>query len=90
MEFWEFNLYVKGYKEVYYNEQMNLMTLAYNTGMFSRETKHKPKPLEYYTNQIEKLFHGDRDKHKPVDVKFAKEIEKEIEKLKKGDNENGQ
>lgn len=82
MELWEFNLYCKGYNEVYYNEQMNIMKLAYTTGMFSRESKHKPKPLETYLNKIDKQFHKDRYKDIPVDRNKSKKIEERINKLK--------
>ena len=43
MELWEFNLYLKGYRESIYIKQIDLMTLAYNTGMFSHETKHESR-----------------------------------------------
>ena len=83
MEFWEFNLYVKGYKEVFYNEQMNLMKQSYYTGMFSKDTKNRPKSLEYYLNQIEKQFRKDEYKNKPVDTDLSKSIHKRIQELKK-------
>ena len=57
MTFSDFNLYCKGYKEVLYSRQVDLMALAYNSGMFSHESKHKPKSLEHYINQIDKQFH---------------------------------
>ena len=82
MELWEFNFYCKGYKEVFYNEQMNLMKLAYQTGMFSRESKQKPKSLEYYLNEIDKQFHGSKYKTTPVDTKLSRKIHDKIQKLK--------
>lgn len=82
MELWEFNLYQKGYKEVYFNEQMNIMKLAYNTGAFSRESKKKPKPLETYLNEIDKKFHGNKYKNVPVDKKLSMSIYEKIQKLK--------
>ena len=56
MEYWEFNFYLKGYRERFYNEQVNIMKLAYNTGMLSRESKRKPKSLESYLDKIDKQF----------------------------------
>lgn len=82
MELWEFNLYCKGYQEVFYNEQMNLMKLAYNTGMFSRESKQRPKPLETYLNKIDKHFHKNDYKNVKVDVEKSKNIYEKIQKLK--------
>lgn len=82
MELWEFNLYAKGYREVYFNEQMNLMKLAYQTGMFSRESKHKPKPLEKYLHEIDKKFHGEQYRNVPVDKKLSQNIHSKIQKLK--------
>ena len=82
MELWEFNLYCKGYKEVYFNEQMNIMKLAYNTGAFSRESKRKPKSLESYLNEIDKKFHGNKYKDVPVDTKLSKSIHDKIQKLR--------
>lgn len=82
MELWEFNLYCKGYKEVFFNEQMNLMKLAYNTGAFSRESKKKPKSLETYLNEIDKKFHGNKYKNVPVDKELSRSIYEKIQKLK--------
>ena len=82
MELWEFNFYCKGYRETFYNEQMNLMKLSYQTGMFSRESKQKPKPLEYYLKDIEKQFHGDKYKDVPVDKELSRSIHDKIQKLK--------
>lgn len=82
MELWEFNFYCKGYKEVFFNEQMNLMKLAYTTGMFSRESKNKPKPLESYLDKIDKQFHGNKYKNAPVDKKLSQSIHDKIQRLK--------
>lgn len=91
MEYWEFNFYLKGYKENFYNEQVNLMKLAYNTGMLSRESKHKPKSLEYYLDKIDKQFHGNKYRDVPVDTKKSREIYEEIQKLKEKEMvENGE
>ena len=54
MEYWEFNFYLYGYREKLYLDDVNLMKLAYNTGMLSRESKHKPKSLESYLDKIDK------------------------------------
>ena len=67
---------------MYFNEQMNLMKLAYTTGMFSRESKNKPKPLEKYLNEIDKKFHGNKYKDVPVDRKLSQSIHDKIQKLK--------
>lgn len=83
MELWEFNFYVKGYKDVFFNEQMNIMKLAYNSGMFSRESKSKPKPLGYYLNKIEKSFYKNEYKNVKVDKEKSMEIYRTIERLKK-------
>ena len=82
MELWEFNFYCKGYRETFYNEQMNLMKLSYQTGMFSRESKQKPKSLEYYLNEIDKQFHGGKYRNKPVDKKLSQSIHDKIQELK--------
>ena len=82
MEYWEFILYLKGHREVLYTEQVNLMTLAYNTGMLSRESKHKPKSLEHYLDKIDKKFHGKEYRNAPVDRNKSMEIAKQIEKLR--------
>lgn len=82
MEYWEFMLYIKGYQDVYFNEQMNLMKLAYNSGMFSRETKSKPKSLHYYLSKIERAFNKNNYSDVPVDVEEAKRIHDKIQKLK--------
>ena len=81
MELWEFNLYFKGYKEVYFNEQMNIMKLAYYTGNFAQPSKKKPKPLEKYLNDIDKRFHKTKV-DTPVDRKKSMEIYNTIQKLK--------
>ena len=75
-------MYLKGYRESIYLKQIDLMTLAYNTGMFSHETKHKPKSLESYLKKIDLQFHGNPYRDVPVDVKKAREIEEKINKLK--------
>ena len=91
MEYWEFNFYLKGYKENFYNEQVNLMKLAYNTGMLSRESKHKPKSLEHYLDKIDRQFHGNKYKDIPVDVEKSRKIYEEIERLKEKEMvENGE
>ena len=82
MELWEFNLYCKGYREVFFNEQMNIMKLSYNTGAFSRESKRKPKSLEYYLNEIDKSFHGNKYRNVPVDKELSRNIHEKIQKLK--------
>lgn len=89
MEYWEFNFYLKGYKERFYNEQVNLMKLAYNTGMLSRESKHKPKSLESYLDKIDKQFHGNKYKNVPVDKEKSRKIYNEIQRLK-GSDGNGE
>ena len=88
MEFWEFNLYCKGYKEVYYQDEVNMIKLAYTTGMFSRESKKKPKSLESYIHKIDKEFHKSKYRDVPVDVEKSKEIERKIQRLKEM-RENG-
>lgn len=60
------------------------MTLAYNTGMLSRESKRKPKSLEYFLDKIDKHFHGNKYKNVPVDTKKSREILEQIEKRKGG------
>lgn len=83
MHYWEFMLYLEGYKETFYNEQMNIMKLSYYTGMFSKETKSRPKSLNYYLKQIDKAFNKDKGVEKPVDVKKSWEIYHKIEELKR-------
>ena len=91
MEYWEFNFYLKGYRERFYNEQVNIMKLAYNTGMLSRESKRKPKSLESYLDKIDKQFHGTKYKDVPVDTKKSREIYEKIQKLKEKEMvENGE
>lgn len=58
------------------------MKLAYITGMFSRESKNKPKPLEMYLNKIDKQFHGNKYKDVPVDKNLSMSIHDKIQKLK--------
>lgn len=86
MEYWEFNLYCKGYREVFYNEQMNIMKQSYYTGMFSRESKQKPKPLDKYMNDIDKQFHPNKYRNTKVDVEKAKAIHSKIQQLKEVSN----
>ena len=80
MEYWEFNFYLKGYRERFYNEQVNIMKLAYNTGMLSRESKRKPKSLESYLDKIDKQFHGNKYKNVPVDTKTSRELYEKLQK----------
>lgn len=82
MELWEFNAYIKGYKEVFYKEQMNLMKQAYYTGMFGNSNNKKPKSLEHYLDQVEKNFRKGEYKEKPVDVNLSKSIYEKIQKMK--------
>lgn len=88
MEYWEFNFYLKGYREHFYKQEVDLMKLAYNTGMLSRETKHKPKSLEHYLEKIDKKYHGNPYRNAPVDVKKSREIYEKIQKMK-GSDGNG-
>ena len=91
MEYWEFNFYLKGYRERFYNEQVNIMKLAYNTGMLSRESKRKPKSLESYLDKIDKKYHGNRYRDVPVDKEKSRKIYEEIQKLKEKEMvENGE
>ena len=91
MEYWEFNFYLKGYRERFYNEQVNIMKLAYNTGMLSRESKRKPKSLESYLDKIDKKYHGNRYRDVPVDTEKSRKIYEEIQKLKEKEMvENGE
>ena len=84
-------MYLKGYRESIYLKQVDLMTLAYNTGMLSRESKRKPKSLESYLDKIDKQFHGNKYKNVPVDTKKSREIYEKIQKLKEKEMvENGE
>lgn len=83
MEYWEFNLYLKGYETVLFNKEIDSMTLAYNSGMFSRETKSKPKSLTHYLRKIRKAYNRVGGSEKPVDNKEAQRIHDRIEELKK-------
>ena len=90
MEYWEFNFYLLGCRERYYLNDVNLMKLAYNTGMLSRESKHKPKSLESYLDKIDKKYHGNRYRDVPVDTKKSREIYEKIQKMKEKEMvENG-
>ncbi len=82
MEYWEFNFYMKGYREKLYHDDINIMKLAYNTGMLSRESKKKPKSLEHYLNEIDKAYHKGMYKDVPVDKEKSKSIYKKIQELK--------
>ena len=82
MEYWEFNFYLKGYRERLYHEEVQLMKQSYNTGMLSRESKRKPKSLEYYINQIDREFHKVDYRNTPVDTQKSRKIYEEITKLK--------
>lgn len=91
MEYWEFNFYLYGYREKLYLDDVNLMKLAYNTGMLSRESKHKPKSLESYLDKIDKKYHGNRYRDVPVDKEKSRKIYEEIQKLKEKEMvENGE
>ena len=91
MEYWEFNFYMKGYREKMYHDDINIMKLAYNTGMLSRETKKKPKSLEHYLNEIDKAYHKGMYRDVPVDKEKSKSIYQKIQELKeKGDGGNGE
>lgn len=59
------------------------MKTAYYTGMFSKETKQKPKSLEYYLNEIDKQFHP-QNFDRPVDVELSMSIHDKIQALKGG------
>ena len=84
-------MYLKGYRESIYLKQVDLMTLAYNTGMLSRESKHKPKSLESYLDKIDKKYHGNRYRDVPVDTEKSRKIYEEIQKLKEKEMvENGE
>ena len=88
MEYWEFNFYLLGYKEKYYVDEVNMMKLAYNTGMFSHETKHKPKSLESYVDKIDRAYHKGKYRDVPVDIEKSRNIYDKIEELKKGSDGN--
>ena len=89
MEYWEFNFYLLGCKERYFVNDMNMMRLAYNTGMLSRESKRKPKSLESYLNEIDRQYHGNQYRDAPVDKEKSRKIYEEIQRLK-GDGGNGE
>lgn len=82
MRLWEFNAYLRGYQEVYHNEQINLMKQSYYTGMFSNNDIKKIKSLDYYINKIDQAFN--KTSTKEVNVKKSREIHKTIEMLKRG------
>ena len=82
LEYWELLLYTEGYREKLYNEQCNVIKTAYYTGMFSRESKQKPKSLSYYLDQLDKQFHK-KEVDKPVDVDLSRSIHDKIQQLKR-------
>lgn len=82
MYLWEFNNYMIGYNEKLIRDQEYITTLAYETAAFSN-SKHKPKKLEYY---LHKIRHK-KDTGK-VDIEKSHYIEEQIERLKRGGEQN--
>lgn len=82
MELWEFNNYIKGYKRKIYNDQKNLMTLAWYTGYFANPY-NKKKSLDHYLNKLTNKITMEENKNKPVDTKWSKIIHQRIQEMKK-------
>lgn len=81
MEYWQFNNYLVGYREILKREQQNIVSLAYQMASFNN-SKKKPKPLKYYLDKIANSFNMNRKKE-TVNVDESKRIEKIIQELKK-------
>jgi hypothetical protein len=82
MYLWEFNNYVIGYNQKLVRDQEYIVSVAYQTAAFNN-SKHKPKKLEYYINKIRRSANKKHKDTSPVDVEKSKNIERQIEKLKK-------
>lgn len=85
MELWEFRYYLEGLEDKYYRDDINIMKTGYYSGMFSRETKRKPKSLNSYINDIKREYGKLENKDVPVDVDKSREIHETIEALKRGE-----
>ena len=84
MELWQFNNYVIGYNEKLLRDQEYIITLAYQTAAFNN-SKHKPKPLEFYLNKLRRAVKKGKTNTEKVDVEKSREIERKIRELKGGD-----
>ena len=81
MHFWELQNYIKGYNEIIYRNEEDMVKLAYQTAAFMN-SKKKPKSLEYYIKKIRNSRQKFIYKKDKVDVDKSRSIEKIIQELK--------
>lgn len=84
MELWQFNNYVIGYNEKLLRDQEYIVTVAYQAAAFNN-SKHKPKPLEFYLNKLRHAVKKGKTNTEKVNVEKSREIERKIRELKGGD-----